>query len=612
MKKILLMGNPNVGKSVIFSKLTGTNVVSSNYAGTTVEFTKGRMKWKDEIVEIIDVPGTYTLNPTNKAEEVAVQMLSEGDLIVNVLDSTNLERNLNLTLQLVEKEIPMIIVLNFWDETKHKGIKIDVDKLKSYFKVPVIPTAATKGIGMKEIISNFNYRDIVQHNFGNEDERWSTIGRIIRDVQDIKHKRHSVLDVLEDITVKPITGIPIAIIVLAISFFVIRFIGEGLIGYVTEPFFDVIYKPLMLKLSAFFGGDGFLHNLIIGQLINGELDFEQSFGLLTTGVYIPLASVLPYIIAFYLLLGLLEDTGYLPRISVLVDNIMHKVGLHGFSIIPMILGFGCNVPAALAIRNLESRREKFIASTLMATTIPCMSQTAMVIGLLGSYGNKYILYVFLVLLVVWITTGTLMNKLIPGFSTDLLLEIPSFRLPSISTVFKKLRMRIVGFLAEALPMMLLGVFVINIFYVLGIFSALSTAIGPFLNKIFGVPFEAIEALIMGFLRKDLAMGVLIPLGLSAKQMLTMSVLLVIYFPCIATFVILLRELGISDMLKSTLIMLTSTIVVGGYLNFAFVGESFSIVRLIPVVILFIILRFIPKVGKTQNLTHNEDSTQCSN
>ena len=341
------------------------------------------------------------------------------------------------------------------------------------------------------------------------------------------------------------------------------------------------------------------------------MDFEQSFGLLTTGVYIPLAAVLPYIIAFYLLLGLLEDTGYLPRISVLVDNIMHKVGLHGFSIIPMMLGFGCNVPAALAIRNLESRREKFIASTLMATTIPCMSQTAMVIGLLGSYGNKYILYVFSVLLVVWIIVGSIMNKLIPGFSTDLLLEIPSFRLPSISTVFKKLRMRIIGFLAEALPMMLLGVFVINIFYVLGIFSALSAAIGPFLNKIFGVPFEAIEALIMGFLRKDLAMGVLIPLGLSAKQMLTMSILLVIYFPCIATFVILLRELGISDMLKSTLIMLTSTIVVGGYINFAFVGESFSLVRLIPIVILFIILRFIPKVGKTQNLTHSEDSTQCS-
>ncbi|HCX04979.1 MAG TPA: ferrous iron transporter B, partial [Clostridiales bacterium] len=155
MKKILLLGNPNVGKSVVFSKLTGTSVVSSNYAGTTVEYTKGHMKWNDEIVEIIDVPGTYTLEPTNKAEEVAVEMLDEGDLIINVVDSTNLERNLNLTLQLLEKKIPMIISLNFWDETEHKGINIDVEKLEKYFNVPVIPTSATKGIGLKEIIRKF-------------------------------------------------------------------------------------------------------------------------------------------------------------------------------------------------------------------------------------------------------------------------------------------------------------------------------------------------------------------------------------------------------------------------------------------------------------------------
>lgn len=605
MKKILLMGNPNVGKSVIFSKLTGTSVVSSNYAGTTVEYTKGHMKLNNETIEIIDVPGTYTLNPTNKAEEVAVEMLDEGDLIVNVLDSTNLERNLNLTLQLLERKKPMIIALNFWDETKHKGIKIDVNKMQKYFNVPVIPTAATKGLGLKEIIKNFNYKKIVEHNFGNDDERWSTIGKIIRNVQDIKHKHHSITDVLEDITVKPLTGIPIALIVLALSFMIIRFIGEGLIGHVAEPFFESIYKPIILKLSLLLGSDGFIHNLIIGELINGDIDFGQSFGLLTTGIFIPLAAVLPYIISFYLILGLLEDIGYLPRISVLVDNIMHKVGLHGFSIIPMILGFGCNVPAALAIRNLENRREKFIASTLMATTIPCMSQMAMVIGLLGSYGNKYLIYVFSVLLVVWIIIGSLMNKLIPGFSTDLLLELPSFRIPSIVTVLKKLKMRVVGFLAEALPMVLLGVFIINIFYSLGIFDALSLTIGPFLHRLFGVPSEAIDALIMGFLRKDIAMGVLIPLGLTGKQMLTMSILLVIYFPCIATFVILLRELGVYDMLKATLIMLTSTIVVGGYLNFAFQGDGFKILRLVPVVILFIIIQFIPKIKSKNSVEMNE-------
>jgi ferrous iron transport protein B len=278
---------------------------------------------------------------------------------------------------------------------------------------------------------------------------------------------------------------------------------------------------------------------------------------------------------------------------------MHRVGLHGFSIIPLILAFGCNVPAALAIRNLESKREKFIASTLMATTIPCISQMAMVIGLLGSFGGKYLLYLFAVLIVLWIFIGTLMNKLVPGFSTDLLLELPSFRLPSISTVFKKLWMRILGFLKEALPMVLLGVFIINIFYTLGIFDYLTKVTGPLLKNIFGVPEAAVEALIMGFLRKDLAMGVLLPLGLTAKQMLTMSILLVIYFPCIATFVILLRELGVKDMLKATAIMLTSTVIVGGYINFAFQGDGFNIMRVIPIIGLYVLVAMIPKRKKEE-------------
>jgi len=599
MKKVLLLGNPNVGKSVVFSKLTGTSVVSSNYAGTTVEFTKGHMKWGDEIVEIIDVPGTYTLNPTNKAEEVAVEMLDEGDLIINVVDSTNLERNLNLTLQLLEKNIPMIISLNFWDETEHKGIEINVDKLKKHFNVPIIPTSATKGIGLKEIINTFDYDKVVNHNYGDNESRWAEVGRIINDVQNINYKEHSFSDFMEDLTLSPLTGIPIAIVVLFLSFIVIRFVGEGFIGYIAEPFFEIVYRPIIVQLSNILGGEGFIHNLIVGELIEGSIDFGQSFGLLTTGIFIPLAAVLPYIISFYFVLGLLEDIGYLPRISVLVDNIMHKVGLHGFSIIPLILAFGCNVPAALAIRNLESKREKFIASTLMATTIPCMSQMAMVIGLLGSFGGKYLLYLFAVLVVLWIFIGTLMNKLVPGFSTDLLLELPSFRMPSITTVLKKLWMRILGFLKEALPMVLLGVFIINIFYTLGIFEALTKATGPVLKNLFGVPEAAIEALIMGFLRKDLAMGVLIPLGLTAKQMLTMSILLVIYFPCIATFVILLRELGPKDMLKATLIMLTSTLVVGAYVNFAFQIDSFNLLRILPVVGVYLLVILIPKREKEE-------------
>jgi ferrous iron transport protein B len=436
--KILLMGNPNVGKSVIFSRLTGTNVTSSNYSGTTVEYTEGYMKWGKEVIKIIDVPGTYTLDPTNKAEEVAVQMLDEGDLVVNVVDATNLERNLNLTLQLLEKDIPVIIALNMWDETQHRGIDINVGKLEELLGVPVIPTTATKGNGIRDIINRFDYNKVIKRHYRNREERWAEIGKIIKEVQQINPREHSLLDYLEEVSIKPITGIPIALIVLYFSFKIIRFIGEGLIGYVTEPFFEIIYKSIITKLSSVLGYQGLIHDLLIGQLIEGEIDFGQSFGLLTTGIFIPFAAVLPYIIAFYFVLSLLEDTGYLPRLAVLVDNIMHKVGLHGFSIIPMILGLGCNVPAALALRTLESRREKFIASTLMVISIPCMAQIAMILGLLGPYGGKYIGYVFATLGVIWIMVGLLLNKLLPGFSTDLLLEISPFRIPSIITVIKKL------------------------------------------------------------------------------------------------------------------------------------------------------------------------------
>lgn len=591
---VLLMGNPNVGKSVIFSRLTGTNVTSSNYGGTTVEYTEGFLKWRGNDVRIIDVPGTYTLDPTNKAEEVAVEMLEEGDLVLNIVDATNLERNLNLTLQLLEQDIPVIVLLNLWDEALHRGIKIDVEKLEQRLGVPVIPTVATRGEGFKEVLSYLGYRENVECDFGNTENRWARIGNIINEVQTIDHRHHNLQDIIEEITIKPLTGIPIAVFVLYISFLVVRFIGEGLIGYVLEPFFMYLYQPLMNQFSILLGSGGFIHDLLIGQLVAGGIDFEQSFGLLTTGIYIPFAAVLPYIIAFYFLLGLLEDTGYLPRLAVLVDNIMHKVGLHGFSVIPMILGFGCNVPAALAARTLESRREKFIASTLMAISIPCMAQTAMVIGLLGPFGGQYIAYVYLTLASIWVIVGLILNKILPGFSSDLLLEIPALRMPGVGIVIKKLWMRVFSFLKEALPFVLTGVLIVNLLYILGIFDILTVILGPLLDTIFGLPHAAISALLMGFLRKDLAMGMLAPLDLTVKQLVIASTILTIYFPCVATFVVLVRELGIMDMLKSTLVMLFTTLIVGGVMNLVIHPENgLTFLIWVLIVIGIIILKYIP-------------------
>ena len=587
--KVLLMGNPNVGKSVIFSRLTGTSVTSSNYAGTTVEYKKGLFKHDNKNIELIDVPGTYTLDPTNKAEEVAVEMLKEGDLVFNIVDATNLERNLNLTLQLLEQDIPVVVLLNMWDETHHKGINIDLDKLRDKLKVPVIPTIATTGNGLKKVLEFLDYRKVKPFGQLSSDERWVEIGHIINDVQHIEPKHHSTKEIMEEYTLKPWSGIPIAVVVLYLTFVVIRFVGEGIIDYIANPFFTGPYQNFLVQISQFLNEGSFLHDLFIGQLINGQIDFEQSFGLLTTGLYIPFAAVLPYIISFYFVLSVLEDSGYLPRLAVLVDNVMHKVGLHGFSIIPMILGFGCNVPAALAARNLDSKREQFIASTLMSISIPCMAQTAMIIGLVGAFGSIYVFYVFAALFIVWIVIGLMLNYFLPGYSSDLLIEIPTLRLPLFGIVFKKLWMRITNFLKEAIPFVLLGVLAVNILYTLGFFGFLTRLLGPVFSILFGLPREVISALLMGFLRKDLAMGMLAPLDLTLKQLIIASTILTVYFPCVATFIILFRELGLKNMLKSATVMVLTAISVGTILNIGFNSIITAAISLTLIFILILIL-----------------------
>ena len=560
------MGNPNVGKSVIFSRLTGVRVISSNYPGTTVGFTRGYMKVCDEPAEVIDVPGSYTLEPTCEAEEVAAKMLKEGDVVVNVVDATNLERNLYLTLQLLEKGIPLVVALNLWDDTKHRGITIDVEKLETILGVPVVPTSALTGQGIRDLVKSIPKASSPDNSSMTLGERWTRIGKIIDQVQRITHRHHRWYERLEDASVKPKSGAFIAAIILAASFFVIRFIGENLINFVFDPLFNVLWTPVLMKLSALMGGGGFLHDVVVGKLISGEIHFVESFGLLSSGFYVPFAMVLPYIVSFYFVLGLLEDVGYLPRLAVLLDTAMHRLGLHGYAIVPTMLGFGCNVPAVLATRVLESKRERFIAATLVCIAIPCASAQAMIFGLVGKYGGEYVALVYATLFLVWIVLGTILNRLLKGMSPELLIEIPPYRLPPWHTVFQKLAMRVRSFLIEAVPIILAAVLVINILFVIGVFDYIATAAAPVITGILGLPKESVTAIVIGFLRKDAALGMLALSALTAKQMVIGSVVLTMFFPCIATFVVLLRELGLKDFLKSAAIMITSALVAGGVLN----------------------------------------------
>jgi ferrous iron transport protein B len=347
----------------------------------------------------------------------------------------------------------------------------------------------------------------------------------------------------------------------------VRFVGETIINRITDPIFINLYQPLLEKLTKQWGEQGFWFHLLIGDLINNKIDFKQSLGVLTTAPYIEFGMVLPYVIAFYFILSLLEDIGYLPRLAILLDNVLHRLGLHGFAIIPVLLGFGCNVPGILATRTLESKRERFIASTLISIGVPCVPLQAMIFGLLGAFGGWYVVGVYLVLFSIILVLGLIMNRLLKGYSPEFLLEIPPYRFPPLYMLAQKLYFRIKAFLIEAVPVVLVGVALINILIYFKMFDIVSNTFAPVIHNLFGLPKESIIALVIGFLRKDVAVGMLMPLGLSAKQLFISATLLAISFPCVATFMVIWKELGLKDLIKSTLIMIAVSIAVGTLLNF---------------------------------------------
>ena len=566
MKRILLMGNPNVGKSVVFSRLTGVHVTSANYPGTTVEYTQGSMTVRGEKCLLIDVPGTYGLHATSKAEEIAVEMLQNADVVINVADATNLERSLHLTMHLLQQPIPMIVALNIWDDAKHKGIHIDPKRLEQELGVPVVPTVGITGEGIKELIERIPDQPHAPVRARTEEDRWTEVGRILSVAQSLEHRHHTFLEFLGDLSVRPATGIPLAVLVLTVSFMLIRLIGEGLIGYVMEPLFENAWRPVLEALGKHMQPGGLLYTLLIGQLVGGRIDFVQSFGLLSTGLFVGFGMVFPYVFSFYLVLSYLEDFGYLPRLAVLLDTLMHRLGLHGWAVIPMLLGFGCNVPGIMATRVLESRRERIIASTLVSIAVPCASLQAMMWGILGPHGAQYVAMVYATLFVVWIVIGRILNRFLAGSSPELIMEIPPYRFPPLRNVGYKLWRRMRSYIIEAVPFVLAGVVVVNLLHFLRVFDFLAAATAPVFTNLLGLPKEAGLAILMGFFRKDVAVGMLGALDMTPHQLVISVTVLAMSFPCIATFVVLAREIGVAGLLKAFAIMLISSLAVGIGLN----------------------------------------------
>ncbi|HWQ19312.1 MAG TPA: ferrous iron transporter B [Methanotrichaceae archaeon] len=495
--KIILMGNPNVGKSVIFSRLTGIEVISANYPGTTVEYTEGRMKLDDTPAVVIDPPGVYSLDPTSKPEEVAREIFDKGaDIVINVVDATNLERNLNLTLQLLERGLPMVVALNLWDVATHKGITIDIEALERELGVLVVPTVAVSGQGIRDLVNAvalaLESPPPEPVRFESADERWARIGEITAKVQKVEHRHPSFLEKLEDFTIRPMTGIPVAILVLYASFSLVIYVGEFLSRYVTDPIFLAYSNIVTAFVDAH--ASGIVRDVLVGE----SPELLKSFGMLTTGPYIPLGVVLPFLIPFYLILGFLEDIGYLPRLSVLLDALMHRIGLHGAAIMPCVLGLGCSVPAVLAVRVLESPKQRYLAATLMTMAIPCASQNAMIFGMLVPYGLRYIAIVYATLFLTFVATGFLLHRFVGGESPEIFLEIPPYRVPDARSLLKKTFIRLRSFLNEAVPYIVLGMLVMNIFYLSGLMHMIGLGLRPVVSGLLGLPSDAATALIIGF------------------------------------------------------------------------------------------------------------------
>lgn len=564
MKKILLIGNPNVGKSVFFSHLTGVDVISSNYPGTTVEIIKGYLKIDNEKYEVIDVPGIYSLEPTTKAEEIALKILQESldskekPIILNILDATNLERNLNLTLQLIKQKIPFIVILNFCDEIKHRGIIIDYDKLEKILGVPVIAACARSGEGIKNLINRLKEAKISDLDF-EIGKKWEKIGEIITQIQTITHKHHTFFDIISEFSIHPLIGLSIALLVLILTFLITRFLGENLIEHIFDPIFNRLYLPFIKSIFLKNFIPKFLKNIFLGT----TLQPMSSFGILTTGLYIPFVVVLPYIFSFYLVLSILEDVGYLPRLAIMLDSFLHKLGVHGYTSIVILLGLGCKVPGILATRILETKREKIIATVLVLMIAPCMPQTAMIISLISPYGVKYLLLIFLIIFLNAILISFLLNKfLIKGETSELFLEIPPYRMLHLPTLIKKVYIRIKEFLFDAVPLILGGIMIINIFELLGLNKFIELSFGKIFMPVLGLPYEVSSVVILGFLRKDISIALLKPFNLSINQLIVASIFMVLYLPCVSTFFVILKEHGLKTTLKIVLLMFLIGVLLG--------------------------------------------------
>jgi len=629
---VALAGNMNVGKSVVYNQLTGLHQHVGNWPGKTVEKAEGTTHFEGHAVDVIDLPGIYSLSTYSIEERITMEyvMSEKPDVVVNVVDASLLERNLYFTAQLLEAEVPLIIALNQVDQALRKGISPNVMKLEQQVGAPVVPMIAVRGIGFHELMRTVldvtegrMERRAVPIRYGPEvevhieaiakaieerpiglptrfaairllegdeyvgelvarvnegaiavaeehrrqlerahghsaatviaSERYEIARKIANASQDVVPRGLTPEDRLDEITTAGVLGYVIMAIVIASMFVTVFKVGDQV-----APALEGFLLGLEPTVMPFFGGGP------VGEVLWGGVE----------GLIAGITVALPYIVPFYAIMGVLEDSGYLARMAFMMDSFMHVIGLHGKAFIPLVLGYGCNVPACLGCRIMETERERTLA-VFLTTLIPCAARTVVVLGLVGRYvGLEWALGLYALDLLLVLALGRLAFKTLPGEPSGLIMEVPPYRLPHLLTVLKRTWFETSSFVTIAFPLMVFGSVILKALEVYDLLWPIADFLSPISAGWLGLPPFAGVVLIFGVLRKELTLVMLAALSetvdfsaiLTAPQMIVFSVVTMLYIPCLGTIAALRKELGWKKVAVITLSEVALALVVGAVMS----------------------------------------------
>lgn len=618
--KVALIGNPSVGKSTLFSRLTGIGVLISNYPGTTMEIAHGRVCHDYICLDLSDLPGIYSLDGNTPEEQMVIRYLREEkpDVILNVLDATRLERNLYLTLELLELDIPVIVSLNMIDDARTIGVQIDAESLAKLLRVPVIPTSSRKGIGLEELIHEFQSppdpsrnrrvkydrhieeylaslkalglsrhdavllltqgpaagqypeaaitaaevarREIERSHEASIGEimagnRYSDAGLITRAVMRTRPASQMTLkERIDGLLISRLWGFPILVAIILGMLLAVFLAGGFLEELVGESFDTYIIRPVTGTLSAYPLAEIMVRYTLIG-------------------VQAGLSIVVPYIMTFYVLMAVLENSGYLTRAAFLLDEIMHRFWLHGRAMIPLILGFGCSVPAIMSTKALQTRRERIITATLVCM-VPCSARSIVILGLVASFVSIWAaLSIYLLMLAIIVAIGFILGRMVKGEETGFVLEMVPLRMPGLGDVIGKTWMQMKEFVWVAFPLLVLGSATLGMLQYIGFLDLMNAVLAPLIQGWLGLPDFTATALIFGILRKEMALETLAVMAgtwrfdtvMTPLQMYVFAVFTTIYMPCLASITMLKRVLGWKDTARITGLTVLLALIVSGFI-----------------------------------------------